>query len=59
MTLRTFTTTVTENTPDTWCTCNNTGTCLGCMIEKKIKECYGTQGLAFLLAHVVKVGDAK
>lgn len=42
---------------DTWCTCKNMGTCLGCMIEKKIKECYGTQGLAFLLGHVIGEKD--
>ena len=39
-----------------WCTCNHMGVCLGCMIEKKVKELYGTQGLAHLLAHL-KEGD--
>lgn len=35
-----------------WCTCNKMGTCLGCEIEKKVKECYGKLGLAFLKAHL-------
>ena len=39
-----------QNTP--WCTCNKMGKCIGCMIEEKVKECYGTQGLAFLKAHI-------
>jgi len=50
-------TTVTASKPDTWCTCSNRGICLGCAIERLVKEYYGTQGLAFLLAHVVRAGD--
>lgn len=35
-----------------WCCCNGRGTCMGCMIEAKVKECYGTDGKAFLKAHL-------
>ena len=38
--------------PDTWCTCDNKGKCLGCHIERLVREHLGTDGLAYLLAHV-------
>ena len=35
-----------------WCSCSGRGTCIGCMIEEKIRYFYGTDGLAFLRAHL-------
>ena len=35
-----------------WCTCNKMGTCLGCQIEKRVKESYGKVGVAHLKAHL-------
>jgi hypothetical protein len=43
--------------PETWCTCNNMGICLSCAIERLVREHLGTQGLAYLLAHIKKVGE--
>ena len=40
-----------------WCDCRKggecQGKCLGSNIERTIKEAYGTQGLAFLKAHLI------
>ena len=44
---------------ENWCTCGNMGRCLGCDIEKKILECYGKQGLAFLREHLKKEDNSK
>lgn len=38
--------------PETWCACGNKGKCLGCAIERLVREHLGTQGLAYLLARV-------
>lgn len=35
-----------------WCSCDLGGTCLGCVIQKVVREHYGQQGEAYLLTHV-------
>lgn len=35
-----------------WCTCNTSGTCLGCLVEATIKREFGTQGRSFLQRHL-------
>ncbi len=33
---------------DTWCRCGRKGTCIGCLIEKKVFLAFGHSGLAHL-----------
>lgn len=47
---------------DPWCICEWTGTCLGCLIHKVVKDRYGLQGVRFLGKHMrrppgFKAGD--
>lgn len=38
-----------------WCTCKDDGRvnqCLGCAIERRVKEYFGSQGLRFLKQHL-------
>ena len=41
-----------------WCSCNGRGSCIGCLIEAKVKYFYGNDGLAFLRAHLKGESDA-
>ena len=40
-----------------WCTCSHMGVCLGCNIERIVRERLGTDGLAYLLDHLGKEAD--
>jgi len=31
-----------------WCCCEGKGTCIGCLMETKIRELYGEDGVNFL-----------
>ena len=35
-----------------WCLCARAGTCIGCLIEAKVQDAYGAQGLRWLQGHL-------